>query len=97
MRMMRRTIALLLLATSASAGACPVVSASFEHADARAALIALAEDAGYRIVNPEVITGHVDAELESMDAQKAFFGLAGAMGYAPRVEGYDVTAHVRRG
>ncbi len=94
--MMRRTVALLLLATSAAgAEACPIVSATFEHADARAALVALAEDAGYRIVNPEVITGRVDAELEG-DAQKAFFGLAVAMGYAVRVEGYDVTAPVRR-
>lgn len=96
--MMRRTVALLLLATSAAgAETCPVVSATFERADARAALVALAEDAGYRIVNPEVITGRVDAELEGMDAQEAFFGLAGAMGYAVRVEGYDVTVRARRG
>ena len=80
----------LAVSSAASANECSVMDVTYEHANARMALGALATAAGFRITNPEIITGKVNARLEEMNPQQAFLALASVLGYEARINGRDV-------
>jgi hypothetical protein len=82
---------LMVCVTATEAHECSTVDATFEDVPARAALVALAADAGYRIANPDVVTGRIDVRLQEMNPHQAFLHLSRALGYVLTIRGRDVT------
>lgn len=86
--MSRHALALCALAMSGSAAAeCDTMNARFENESTRVVLTTIAGEAGWRIANPEVITGTLNAELQDFEPARLFPKLAASLGYQVRFQG----------